>query len=117
MTKTEYSAIHMVVWASVLCLLTYDIGTLVSWAQFVFLQHSKSITQIYHQDVALLKTDNQLPTEYIIQFPDPNEDFTGQTCTATGWGSVSKYLSRDMWFPTMWHFDKCRLRRACAAFF
>ena len=20
-----------------------------------------------------------------------------------------------MWFPTMWHFDKCRLRRACAA--
>ena len=26
-------------------------------------------------------------------------------------------LSRDMWFPTMWHFDKCRLRRVCAAFF
>ena len=24
------------------------------------------------------------------------------------------YLSRDMWFPTMRHFDKCRLRRACA---
>ena len=24
-------------------------------------------------------------------------------------------LSCDMWFPTMWHFDKCRLRRACAA--
>ena len=20
-------------------------------------------------------------------------------------------LSRDMWFPTMWHFDKCKLRR------
>ena len=30
----------------------------------------------------------------------------------------NKYnLSRDMWFPTMWHFDKCRLRRACAASF
>ena len=26
-------------------------------------------------------------------------------------------LSRDMWFPTIWHFDKCRLRRACAASF
>ena len=26
-------------------------------------------------------------------------------------------LSRDMWFPTMWHFDKCRLRWACAASF
>ena len=26
-------------------------------------------------------------------------------------------LSRDMWFPTMWHFDKCRLRRVCAAAF
>ena len=24
-------------------------------------------------------------------------------------------LSRDMLFPTMWHFDKCRSRRACAA--
>ena len=27
------------------------------------------------------------------------------------------YLSHDMWFPAMWHFDKRRLRRACAAFF
>ena len=24
------------------------------------------------------------------------------------------HLSRDMWFPTMWHFDMCSLRRACA---
>ena len=24
-------------------------------------------------------------------------------------------LSHDMWFPTMWHFDKCRLGRASAA--
>ena len=24
-------------------------------------------------------------------------------------------MSRDMWFSTMWHFDKCRLRRACVA--
>ena len=27
------------------------------------------------------------------------------------------HMSRDMWFPTMWHFDKCRLRRACAVSF
>ena len=26
-------------------------------------------------------------------------------------------MSRDMLFPTMWHFDKCKLRRACAASF
>ena len=26
-------------------------------------------------------------------------------------------LSRDMKFPTMWCFDKCRLRRACSASF
>ena len=26
-------------------------------------------------------------------------------------------MSRDMWFPTMWHFDKCRLRRAWPASF
>ena len=24
-------------------------------------------------------------------------------------------MSRDMWFPTMWNFDRCRLSRACAA--
>ena len=22
-------------------------------------------------------------------------------------------MNRDMWSPTMWHFDKCRLRQAC----
>ena len=27
------------------------------------------------------------------------------------------HMSRDMWFQTMWHFDKCRLRQACAASF
>ena len=26
-------------------------------------------------------------------------------------------MSRDMRFPTMWYFDKCRLRRACVASF
>ena len=26
-------------------------------------------------------------------------------------------MSRDMRFPTMWHFDMCRLRRASAATF
>ena len=26
-------------------------------------------------------------------------------------------MRHEMWFPTMWQFDKCRLRRACAAFF
>ena len=25
-------------------------------------------------------------------------------------------VSRDLWFPTKWHFDKCRHRWACAAF-
>ena len=31
---------------------------------------------------------------------------------------VSKYyLSNDMWFPTMWCFDKCRFCGACAASF
>ena len=28
-----------------------------------------------------------------------------------------KEMRHDMRFPTMWHFDKCRLRRACAASF
>ena len=30
---------------------------------------------------------------------------------------VPTHLSREMWFPTTWHFDKCRLRRACVASF
>ena len=30
-------------------------------------------------------------------------------------GSFFYYLSRVMWFSTMWHFDMNRLRRTCAA--
>ena len=30
---------------------------------------------------------------------------------------ILSYMSGDMWFPTMWHFDMCRLRRASAASF
>ena len=30
--------------------------------------------------------------------------------------SFRNEVSRDMCFPTMWHFDKCRLKGACAAF-
>ena len=29
----------------------------------------------------------------------------------------ARHLSRDMWFPTMWRFDKCRLRPPFAASF
>ena len=29
---------------------------------------------------------------------------------------AQNYLSRDMGFPAMWHFDKCRLRRAWEQF-
>ena len=28
---------------------------------------------------------------------------------------ISLNMSRDWWFPAMWHFDMCILRRACAA--
>ena len=28
-----------------------------------------------------------------------------------------EHMSRDMCFPTLWHFDKCRLRRAYGASF
>ena len=28
---------------------------------------------------------------------------------------INPNMSRDMLFPTLWHFDKCRLKRACAA--
>ena len=36
------------------------------------------------------------------------------TSSALG-SSKNKKLSPHMRFPIMWHFDKCRLRRACAA--
>ena len=29
----------------------------------------------------------------------------------------ARHMSHGMWFLTMWHFDKCRLRLACAASF
>ena len=31
--------------------------------------------------------------------------------------SIQRDMSQNMWFPTMWHFDKCRLRLAFAAAF
>ena len=31
--------------------------------------------------------------------------------------NIKLYLSHNMWFPTMWYFDKCRLRWACAVYF
>ena len=31
--------------------------------------------------------------------------------------AIESQMSRDMWFPTMWHFDKCRLRQAFVASF
>ena len=43
--------------------------------------------------------------------------FYRSSCSFISFDCLSgKYMSRDMWFPTMRHFDKCRLRRACAAF-
>ena len=36
------------------------------------------------------------------------------------WGQSNKecvHMSRNTWFPTVWHFDKCRLKQACAASF
>ena len=39
---------------------------------------------------------------------------------ASQWDGYLEYqqqMSRDMRFPTMWHFDKCRLRQSCAASF
>ena len=44
-------------------------------------------------------------------------------CECPGWSVIlwlschGLYMSHGMWFPTMWHFDKCRLRQACAASF
>ena len=46
-------------------------------------------------------------------------------CVTCGVGSIifdkivqtKMHLTLDMWFTTMWHFDKCRLRQACAASF
>ena len=37
--------------------------------------------------------------------------------SATGPDKIHYQMSQCMWFPTMWHFDMCRLVRASAAFF
>ena len=41
-----------------------------------------------------------------------NENSTSQNFKEV---STSIYMSHNSRFPAMWHFDKCRLRRACAA--
>ena len=33
---------------------------------------------------------------------------------STFWNVKSNNICVETWFPTMWHFDKCRLRWACA---
>ena len=75
------------------------VADLVSLIIVLLLQRSESQSkyQLYHQDVALVKTYRQLPIEYIIPLPDRNEDFTGQTCTISGWGTINgKYFSVNM---------------------
>ena len=51
---------------------------------------------------------------------DPRGYFWGYynrwTCWLS-WSCDQSHLGQDMWFPTMWHFDKCRFRWACAASF
>ena len=46
-------------------------------------------------------------------------DFSNSDCSCCPHPSIKFWpnMSCDMWFPTMWHFDKCRLRRACSASF
>ena len=39
-----------------------------------------------------MQTTEELPSSYIIPLPKKNEDFTGQNCTATGWGDIGKYI-------------------------
>ena len=44
----------------------------------------------------------------------------GRSVLGKGYTQVineQKYLSRGMRFPTMWHFDMCRFRRASASSF
>ena len=41
--------------------------------------------------------------------------FIEPVCPLNCLGSEIRQMSRDMLFPTMWYFDMCRLRRACAA--
>ena len=50
------------------------------------------------------------------QFPFGDQE---RSTMRVGWSVslVNVYMSRGMRFPTMWHFDKCRLIRASAASF
>ena len=58
----------------------------------LLLQHSETRFRIYQQDVCVMQTTEELPSSYIIPLPKKNEDFTGQNCTATGWGDIGKYI-------------------------
>ena len=52
--------------------------------------------------------------------PKMDLNYVGETDDSDFGGSTTiqvfcccRYMSRDMWFPTMWHFDKCRLIWVC----
>ena len=55
------------------------------------------------QSAEVLHKNDFMHKRYVLKF-------RGLSCTYYD-------LSRDMRFPTIWYFDKCRPRRACAAFF
>ena len=44
-------------------------------------------------------------------------EWSGWEPTCIPYGRHIPHMSRDMWFPTVCHFDMCRLRRASAASF
>ena len=44
--------------------------------------------------------------------------YEGWSCKELAFGEYTiRHMSRGMRFPTMWHFDMCRLRRASATYF
>ena len=62
--------------------------------------------------------ERDIRAQNIKSHPDPVIIFLAHLSTKFSKGQFcDPYLSRDMWFPAMWYFDKCRLRQAYAAHF
>ena len=55
------------------------------------------------------------PSSWTSESAEWGKDFIKRLVNLTRNSFLYFIMSRDMWFPTMWHFDKCRLRHACAA--
>ena len=69
---------------------------------FFFAQHDRG-PFFYFNDLALLRVDDPMPEQYIIQMAENGDSFVGQNCTIAGWGTSSEFIAPTfIFFPDVY---------------